>query len=101
MTPSRYDFEGLWFETYRKVLRHNETLGDQGLDKSHLREVTTSIFIAQSQRGIVRPLALNGFVDSVLKSIAEIRERPLQEAIYKGINEIIKQYQKGGHHATL
>lgn len=101
MTSSRYDFEGLWFDTYRKVLKYNASLGDEGLDKSQLREVTTSIFIAQSQRGIVRPVALNGFVESVLKSISGIRARPLQEAIYKGIHDIIKQYQKGEDYAIV
>lgn len=101
MTSSRYDFEGLWFDIYRNVLKQNEVLGDQGLDKSQLREVTTSIFIAQSQRGIVRPVALNGFVESVLKSVSGIRARPLQEAIYKGIHDIIKQYQKGEDYAIV
>jgi len=95
MTSSRYDFEGLWFDIYRKVLKHNEILGDQGLDKSQLREVTTSIFIAQSQRGVVRPMNMNGFTESVLKSITDIKDRDLQEKIYKCIHDIIKQHKKG------
>jgi len=97
MTSSRYDFEGLWFDIYRKVLKHNANMGDEGLDKSQLREVTTSIFIAQSQRGIVRPLALNGFTESVLKAVSEIKERRLQEQIYKSITDMIKTSKpKGG-----
>jgi len=97
MTSSRYDFEGLWFNIYTKVLKHNEMLGDQGLDKSQLREVTTSIFIAQSQRGVVRPMNLNGFTESVLKAVSEIKDRTLQESVYKSITETIKNNQtKGG-----
>ena len=97
MNYSNYDFEGLWFDIYRKVLRHNETLGDSGLDKSQLKEVVTSIFIAQSQRGVVRPLKLNGFTESVMKIVSEIKDRSTQEKVYKSINEIIKTTKsKGG-----
>ena len=96
MTSSRYDFEGLWFDIYRKVLKNNEILGDQGLDKSQLREVTTSIFIAQSQRGIVRPMTLNGFTESILKAVSEVKDRGLQEMVYKSITETIKIHKKGG-----
>ena len=55
MNYTHYDFEGLWFDTFQKVLSINESLNGAGLDKSQLREVATSIFIAKSQRGIVRP----------------------------------------------
>lgn len=55
MNYTHYDFEGLWFDTFKKVLNLNEALNGAGLDKSQLREVATSIFIAKSQRGIVRP----------------------------------------------
>jgi len=97
MTSSRYDFEGLWFDIYRKVLKNNEILGDQGLDKSQLREVTTSIFIAQSQRGVVRPMTLNGFTESVLKAVSDIKDRGLQEKVYKCITDAIKTNNtKGG-----
>ena len=96
MTSSRYDFEGLWFDIYRKVLKHNEILGDQGLDKSQLREVTTSIFIAQSQRGVVRPMVMNGFTESVLKEVSKIKDRGLQEKIYKSITEIVKSNKTKG-----
>ena len=97
MNYSNYDFEGLWFDIYRKVLKHNETLGDSGLDKSQLKEVVTSIFIAQSQRGVVRPLKLNGFTESVMKMVSEIKDRSTQEKVYKSINDIIKTTKsKGG-----
>ena len=97
MNYFRYDFEGLWFDIYRKVLKHNETLGESGLDKSQLREVVTSIFIAQSQRGVVRPLKLNGFTESVIKIVSGIKDRYTQEKVYKSINDIIKTTKsKGG-----
>jgi len=96
MNYSNYDFEGLWFDIYRKVLKHNEILGESGLDKSQLKEVVTSIFIAQSQRGVVRPLKLNGFTESVMKMVSEIKDRSTQEKVYKSINEIIKNYTKKG-----
>ena len=99
---SNYDFEGLWFDIYRKVLKHNETLGESGLDKSQLREVVTSIFIAQSQRGVVRPLSLNGFTESVLKAVSEIKDRGLQEKVYKYITDAIKNNNtKGGIDAVI
>lgn len=97
MTSFRYDFEGLWFDIYRKVLNHNENMGNEGLDKSQLREVTTSIFIAQSQRGVVRPMTLNGFTESVLKAVSDIKDRGLQEKVYKCITDVIKNTNtKGG-----
>jgi len=55
MDYSDYDYEGLWFDTFRKVLTLNGRMNGSGLDKSHLQQVATSIFIAKSQRGIVRP----------------------------------------------
>ena len=55
MNYSDYDYEGLWFDTFRKVLNLNQSLNGLGLDKSQLREVSTSVFIAKTQRGIVRP----------------------------------------------
>ena len=97
MNYSNYDFEGLWFDIYRKVLKHNEILGDSGLDKSQLKEVVTSIFIAQSQRGVVRPLKLNGFTESVMKIVSDIKDRNTQEKVYKSISDIIKTTKsKGG-----
>ncbi|MDO9548450.1 MAG: hypothetical protein Q7J65_05760 [Candidatus Marinimicrobia bacterium] len=55
MNYTHYDFEGLWFDTFKKVLSLNVEMNSVGLDKSQLKEVATSIFIAKSQRGIVRP----------------------------------------------
>ena len=36
-----YDFEGLWFQIYSKVLKLNATLMEDALDKSQLKEVAT------------------------------------------------------------
>ena len=55
MENNYYDFEGLWFEIYQNVANHNQRLNGNGLDKSQLKEVTTSIFIAESHKGISRP----------------------------------------------
>lgn len=52
---NNYNFEGLWFEIYTKVINYNEQLGKQKLDRNQLREVATSIFIANTQKGICRP----------------------------------------------
>ena len=90
MTLSKYDFEGLWFDIYRKVLQHNEILADEGLDKNQLREVTTSIFIAKSHRGVVRPTRFNSFTESIIKVVSPIKERKKQEIIYTTILKIIK-----------
>ena len=97
MSHLRYDFEGLWFDIYKKVLQQNEQLGDNGLDKNQLREVTTSIFIAQTQKGVNKPLVLSAFMESVLSRIQYIRDRKQQEAVFKSINTIIKEHQ----HAKL
>ncbi len=55
MNYADYDFEGLWFDIYKKVINQNSHLNGNGLDKSQLREVATSIFIAKTTKGIVRP----------------------------------------------
>ena len=75
MTSSHYDFEGLWFQIYSKVLKLNQTLKEDALDKSQLREVTTSIFIAKSQRGVTRPNYVDGFQHSVMKQIESVQRR--------------------------
>lgn len=91
MALYKYDFEGLWFNIYRQVLKQNESLGEDGLDKNQLREVTTSIFIAQTSKGIHKPLIINNFMESVLKKVQFIKDRKKQEAIYNSITTIIKE----------
>ena len=55
MNYTHYDFEGLWIATYQKITYLNAKMNGAGLDKSQLKEVTTSVFIAKVQKGIVRP----------------------------------------------
>ncbi len=94
MTSYNYDFEGVWFQIYSKVLKLNETLKDDALDKSQLREVTTSIFIAKSQRGVVRPTSVSGFHEALLKQVENIKDRSKQEAIYNAVLKIINNNHK-------
>ena len=91
MSYYKYDFEGLWFSIYQKVLKLNEALLGDGLDKSQLREVTTSIFIAQTQKGVQRPVVVTSFMESVMKKIQFIKDRSKQEKIYTKICEILKE----------
>ena len=55
MSYLKYNLPGLWFQIFREVLAANEKMDKDRLDKSMLREVTTSIFMASTQRGITRP----------------------------------------------
>ena len=89
-----YDFEGLWFQTYSKVLKLNQTLKEDALDRAQLREVTTSIFIAKSQRGVTRPAVVDGFQQSVLKQIEPVKDRKKQEEIYHAVSKIINNNGK-------
>ena len=68
----------------------NQTLKEDALDKSQLREVTTSIFIAKSHRGVSRPTYVSGFQQSVLKQIENIKDRNKQEEIFAAVKKIIK-----------
>lgn len=88
MSSPYFDFEGLWFEIYQKVVKLNEALGESRLDKSQLKEVTTAIFIAQTQRGVIRPLVINQFMESLLKLIAPVKDRDRQTLIYKQVKEL-------------
>jgi len=89
MTYSNYDLESLWFEIYRTVIKHNAELGDNALDRSQLREVATSIFIAYTQRGITRPVKSgNGFIPAVVKQLTGVKNRETQKQIFKTIKQI-------------
>ena len=94
MASYNYDFEGVWFQIYSKVLKLNESLKEDALDKSQLREVTTSIFIAKSHRGVVRPTYVSGFHDALMKQVEDIKDRPKQEAIYNAVLKIINNNHK-------
>jgi len=88
MSYSHYDFPGLWFQIYRQVLALNEKLDEDRLDKSSLREVVTSIFIASTQKGIVRPRPMTKLQSELMTLIEPVVERNKQEKIYKLIKEI-------------
>jgi hypothetical protein len=94
MTSYNYDFEGVWFQIYSKVLKLNETMKEDALDKSQLREVTTSIFIAKSQRGVVRPTYVNGFQEALIKQVENIKDRAKQKAIYDTVLKIVNNNHK-------
>jgi len=63
--------------------------GDDRLDKSSLREVVTSIFIASTQKGIVRPRPLTKFQSEMMTMLEPIVDRDRQERIYKLIKEVV------------
>jgi len=87
----KYDLVGLWFHIYRQVYEMNESLGEAGLDKSQLREVTTSVFIGYTQKGIVRPAQMSRFLESVMRLVEGVRDRSMQESIYKVLSEHVKK----------
>ena len=87
----KYDLVGLWFQIYRQVYEMNKGLEESGLDKSQLREVTTSVFIGYTQRGIFRPTQMNRFLQSVMQLVEGVRDRGMQESIYKVLCEHVKK----------
>jgi len=89
MKNNQHNFEGLWFEIYKKILKLNEGLGDKGLDKGQLREVATTIFIAKSNKGLVRPYNFSKFQMEVLKMTALAKDKALQQAIKDGIRGLL------------
>jgi hypothetical protein len=93
MSYQNYDYEALWFDIFRKVLQQNEALGEGRLDKIQLREITTAIFIARTQRGYVKPVVNNQFTDSVIKLLCDVKDRDHQMEIYKTIKTLVKPNQ--------
>jgi hypothetical protein len=91
MSFDKYDLVGLWFQIYRLVYDMNEGLGESGLDKSQLREVTTLVFIGYTQRGIVRPVQMDRFLQSVMRLVEGVKDRSLQESIYQVLSEHVKK----------
>ena len=89
MEYSHFDLPGLWFSIYRQVLAINENLKKDRLDKSALREVVTTIFIASTQRGIMRPRAVNKFQAELMALVGSVTDRNHQEQVYKTVKEIV------------
>ena len=89
MSEFRHNFEGLWFEIYKKVLTLNNGLRARGLDKGQLREVATTIFIAQTNKGIVRPYNFSRFQMELLKLTAPVKDKRVQQAIKESISTFV------------
>jgi len=89
MREVRHNFEGLWFEIYRNILTLNKGLRARGLDKGQLREVATTIFIAQTNKGIVRPYNFSKFQMEILKMTAPVKDKTVQKAIKESIFTLI------------
>lgn len=89
MRENRHNFEGLWFEIYKNVLTLNSGLRARGLDKGQLREVATTIFIAQTSKGLVRPYNFSRFQMELLKMTALAKDKELQKAIKESISSLL------------
>lgn len=89
MREIRHNFEGLWFEIYRNILTLNKGLRARGLDKGQLREVATTIFIAQTNKGIVRPYNFSKFQMEILKMTALAKDKEVQKAIKDSVSTLI------------
>jgi hypothetical protein len=89
MSYLQSDFPGLWFQIYKQVLLLNEKQGKDRLDKSALREVVTSIFIASTHKGIVKPKPETKFISEMAVLIGSVSDREKQETIFKTVKEII------------
>ena len=89
MSEFRHNFEGLWFEIYKKVFTLNKGLRARGLDKGQLREVATTIFIAQTNKGIVRPYNFSRFQMELLKLTAPVKDKRVQQAIKESVSSLI------------
>ena len=81
MDYSRFDLPGLWFSIYKQVLAENDKLKKDRLEKYALREVVTSIFIASTQKGVVRPRPLTKFQADMLTLTGAVTDHNRQEKI--------------------
>jgi len=85
----KYNLPGLWFQVYRPVLEPNENLQKDKLDKVQLREVTTTIFIAATNRGIVRPYSYTKFQVNLLELTKNVFKEDQREAITRAVKLIL------------
>ena len=87
-----FDLPRLWFAIYRRVVALNQELAAQQLDRGQLREVTTSIFIASTQRGRapVWPAANGSFEQSILELLSPVVRREEQEEIYRVLRRLVQ-----------
>ena len=91
MSYYKYNLSGLWFQVYREVLSQNGKLENDRLDKVQLREVTTSIFIASTQRGIVRPYSYSNFQVAMLELTKDVHRNGKQKQVYDAVKEILNK----------
>ena len=72
MNTTAMDLPGVWFQFFKEVVELNQNLGEDRLNKSQLREITTTVFIAASHKGLVRPWTVSKFQVEVLKFVEPI-----------------------------
>ena len=97
MTTTAIDLPGVWFQFYREVVELNLQLGEDRLNKTELREVTTTIFIAGSHKGVVRPWTTSKFQTEILKLLEPVYRRGEKEAIYAAVRDILNRAGKDQH----
>ena len=98
MSYLQYNLPGLWFQIFREVLAANEKMDKDRLDKSMLREVTTSIFIASTQRGITRPYSYSKFQVALLELTKGLHRESEQKKVYNAVREILNKKEKTNGH---
>ncbi len=98
MSYLKYNLPGLWFQIFREVLAANEKMDKDRLDKSMLREVTTSIFIASNQRGITRPYSYSKFQVALLELTKGLHRESEQKKVYNAVREILNKKEKTNGH---
>jgi len=85
----KFNLPGLWFQIYRQVLEQNNNLNNDRLDKVQLREVTTSIFIASTNRGLVRPYTYTKFQVNLLELTKNVFTEGKREAVTQAVRKVI------------
>jgi len=85
----KFNLPGLWFQIYRQVLEQNNNLNNDRLDKVQLREVTTSIFIASTNRGLVRPYTYTKFQVNLLELTKNVFKESQRDAVTQAVRKVI------------
>ena len=85
----KYNLPGLWFQIYRQVLDQNNNLNNDRLDKVQLREVTTSIFIASTSRGLVRPYTYTKFQVGLLELTKNVFREGQRAAVTNAVKSVL------------
>lgn len=96
MQSYQYNFEGAWFGIYEKVLRLNEELGIRALEKSQLKEVATTIFIASTNKGIIKPYRFSKFQIDIMRLITKVKDKEKQEFIKETLSRLLNNGVKRG-----